>query len=80
LLSPNAKAKHAHENLIPEHDLPSENLEIFSRAKRYKKPPANPTLSPRKGMLPEHETATQSHVKVLPQHAVGHLASSFEYC
>jgi hypothetical protein len=79
LLSPNAKAKHAHENLIPDHDPPFENFQIFSRAKRYKKPPANLNLSPRKGMLPEHAKATQSHFKVLPQHAVGHLASSFRY-
>ena len=60
--------------MIPDHDSSPDKLEIFSRAKRHKIPPANLTLSPRKGMLPEYEKANQSQLKVVPQHAVGHIA------
>jgi len=57
--------------MIPEHDSSPDKLEIFSRAKRQKKPSANLVLSPRKGMLPDHDNAKQSQLNPLVMHTVG---------
>jgi len=57
--------------MIPDHDSSPDKLEIFSRAKRQKQSSANLVLSPRKGMLPDHENVKQSQLNPLVMHAVG---------
>jgi hypothetical protein len=70
LPSPTPKAKHAHGSMIPCHDSPPGKLNIFSRAKRTKKTPGLPGLSPQKGMLPVHDKENQPHAGPSRSHAV----------
>lgn len=62
--------------MIPDHDSPPGRLEIFSRVKRHKKPPAALALSLQKGMLPDHQKATQNGTKEQLPHTVSLKPSS----